>query len=84
MTDTVAKNNARYKNDGTLERPYGNSVLTIQSIIDSADSIPDPQGVPGAVKWTAPGSLNGTSGTYELVVDLTTNKIIHFLFTKAG
>ena len=45
-------------------------------------SVPDPQGVPGALRWDVAGSFNGSSGTWELVVNMRTNEILHFNFVK--
>ena len=42
----------------------------------------DPGGVAGALKWEVAGSFNGSSGTWELVLDPTTNTVLHFLFTS--
>ncbi|MFG2919827.1 hypothetical protein ACGF0D_44085 [Kitasatospora sp. NPDC048298] len=38
----------------------------------------DPQGVPGYVSWTVPGTKNGSTGYWELVID--TNTVVHFLY----
>ena len=75
LTDTVARN--------LPTRPYLNSPLTIQEIMAGGKPIPDPGGFPGALRWDVPGAFNGTSGTWELVIDSTTNTVLHFLF-KGG
>jgi len=82
MTETVQNEAAAFAKDGTLTRPYINSPLTIQNIIDSAAPTADPGGVSSAVRWDAPGTFNGSSGTYELVIDSKTNTILHFVFTS--
>ena len=87
MTDTVKQHLADVsKGGGKLSRPYGNSSLTLQQIMDSSDPVPDPGGVAGALRWDVPGTMNGSSGTWELVVDPKTDTILHFLFksSKSG
>ena len=44
------------------------------------DSVPDPRGVPNAVRWDAPGFYRSSEGAWELVVDQSKNQIIHFQF----
>ncbi|QIS02326.1 hypothetical protein F5X71_08325 [Nocardia brasiliensis] len=61
-------------------RPYMRSNEFTQMIIDAVPPVPDPQGYPGAMLWEAPGSLRGTPGTYELVIDVPNQTIIHYLF----
>ena len=61
-------------------RPYIKSPLTAQEIMAAKPPIPDPQGVPGALRWDVPGSYNGSSGTWELVVDPKHSQILHWLF----
>jgi RHS repeat-associated protein len=61
-------------------RPYINSPNTILNIIESGPPRPDPGGVPGALRWDAPGWFNGRQGTFELVIDPASNRILHFLF----
>lgn len=48
-------------------RPYQDSKLLINEIIESGTPIPDPQGT-NALKWVVDGSFNGSSGTYEILV----------------
>jgi RHS repeat-associated protein len=74
LTDTVAQ--------GLASRPYLHSPLTIRQIIQSRPPIPDPGGVPGALRWDAPGAVQGTAGVWELVVDTRTNTILHFVFKR--
>ncbi|MEU4184039.1 hypothetical protein, partial [Micrococcus luteus] len=71
---------SEYAKDGTLARPYGDSRLTIQEIMRGGDPVPDPGGVPGALRWDVPGALGKSPGTWELVVDPERNTILHFLF----
>ncbi len=48
--------------------------------MNSTPPVSDPGGVPGALRWDAQGTMNGSVGTYELVVDPGSNKVLHFLF----
>ncbi|ALS37499.1 hypothetical protein ABID30_001471 [Enterococcus rotai] len=89
MTETVG-NHARDiikrgVNAGELSRPYVDSKGTnmlIQEIMDSGVPVKDVS-LPNGLRWDVPGSVNGRGqGVWELVVDLETNKIVHFNFTK--
>lgn len=53
------------------------------AIMDGGKPIPDPGGVPGALRWDVPGTMNGSSGSWELVVDPQSKTILHFLFQSA-
>ena len=83
MTKTVAQHIGEYAKDGTLARPYADSTLTVQNIMDAGTPVPDPGGVPGALRWDVPGTMNGSSGTWQLVVDPQTKMILHFLSRAA-
>ena len=48
----------------------------------SGSPISDPQGVINALRWDIPGTLNGTKGTWELVIDVDTETVLHFLFNS--
>ena len=50
--------------------------------MDPKPPVPDPGGVPGALRWDVQGTMNGTRGIYELVVDPKTGTVLHFLFKK--
>ncbi len=84
LSDTVAKHlndvvqHGQYK--GELARPYLNSKLTIQQIMEAQDPIPDPGGIPGGLRWDVPGWFRDSYGTWELVIDPSTNTIVHFNF----
>jgi hypothetical protein len=71
-------------------RPYINT-LTIQEIVATGKGVPDPGGLPGALRYDVPGTLSRSSqpvgssnatatGTYELVIDPRTNTVYHMLF----
>jgi hypothetical protein len=62
-------------------RPYINSPLLIQEIIDTGLGVADPGGIPGALRFDVPGTFNGSEGIYQLVID-EANTIYHFLFTS--
>jgi hypothetical protein len=80
FTATVEQHASELTKAGVLSRPYLQSSLTIQNIISAVQPVTDPGGVEGALRWDAPGTLNGTQGTWELVIDTTTNRILHFNF----
>jgi hypothetical protein len=83
MTKTVAGHVGEATKSGTLARPYGNSRLTIQSIMDAVEPVADPGGVPGALRWDAPGAMNGSPGTWQLIVDTNSRTILRYLFEGA-
>lgn len=64
---------------GDLTSPYINSNQTIQSIIDGGNPIKDTI-LSNGLKWNVSGTFRGTSGTWELVIDMDSNTIVHFLF----
>ena len=64
---------------GELSRPNTGSPLTIQEIMAGGKPTPD-KFIPGAQRWDVPGDFRGTSGTWELVYDPSTNTVVHFLF----
>jgi hypothetical protein len=82
QTRTVAAYSAKYAKSGRLTRPYINSSLTMQEIMDSVEPIPDPGGVVGGLKWIVPGTWRGSHGVWELVVDPKTKTVLHFLFDE--
>ena len=61
------------------DRPYMNSVLTIQNITKSGNPIREINRS-NILRWDVSGSLNGKKGTWELVYDTNNNTIYHFLF----
>ena len=52
--------------------------VTAQEIQAAGSGVPDPGGLPGALRYDVPGSFNGSSGTYELAIDPKTNTVYHF------
>jgi hypothetical protein len=51
-------------------------------IMSSARGIPDPQRVANALRWDVPGFYNGVDGTWQLVVDTSSNTVLHFNFVR--
>lgn len=60
-------------------RPYQESKLTTNEIIESTPPSPDPRGT-GALSWNVEGSFNGSVGRYELIIDPKSNTVWHFVF----
>jgi hypothetical protein len=50
-------------------------------IMKAGPGVPDPQGVPGALRWDVAGTFRGSEGTWELVYDTNSNTILHVNFT---
>ena len=63
-----------------LSRPFMRSPNTINEIMAAGESIPDPRKISGAFRWDVPGTFRGSEGTWELVIHLESNTIIHFNF----
>ena len=78
MNDIVIK--GPYK--GELARPYidtnGTNSL-VNEIIQGGTPIKDAS-LPNGLRWDVTGTFRGSTGTWELVVDLDTNAIVHFNF----
>ena len=66
---------------GEFVRPFIQSTLVILQIMLAKLPVAD-EFVQTAVRWDVPGFFRGTEGTWELVIDLATNTIIHFNFTN--
>lgn len=67
---------------GERARPFLDSPHTMNEIMQAADPIPDPGGVPGGLRWDVEGTFRGSEGVWELVVDANTNTVLHFNFVK--
>ena len=84
LTDTVAKHAddlvTRGARRGEAARPYLNSPNTIEEIMKGGTPVPDPGGVPGALRWDVAGSFRGSEGAWELVLDPSTNTVLHYNF----
>ena len=64
------------------ERAYTYSTQIIRMIMESATPIKD-LSLSNGLKWVVPGSYNGASGVWELVINTETNTIVHYLFRSA-
>ncbi len=67
---------------GKISRPYidtNGTNLLVDEIMNSTSPIKDVS-LSNGLRWD--GIFRGSSGTWELVVDLDTNTIVHFNFTK--
>ena len=62
-----------------FNRPYNSSNLLIGEIISTGPPGPDPRGSAG-MRWKVPGSLNGTEGTFEVLISPDGRTVWHFLF----
>jgi hypothetical protein len=40
--------------------------------MDAKNPVPDPHGKPSFLRWDVSGTMNGSNGTYQLVVDTAT------------
>ena len=89
LTDTVAGHlderiTANTEYSGQLVRPYLGSPSTIDDIVATGAGVPDPGGLPNALRFDVPGTFRGSPGTWELVIDPATGMIYHFNFTTGG
>ncbi len=81
MTNTVAGHLREWGSNMRMSRAYMNAPrLTAQEIMAAGKPMADPRGVPNAVAWEVPGAHGGKLGKWELVIDTSTNTIIHFLY----
>lgn len=78
MNDVIKKGS----NAGQLSRPYIDSdgtTLLLKEIMESADPVPDAI-LQSGLRWDVSGTFRGSTGTWELVVDTSTNTVVHFNF----
>lgn len=69
-------------NAGQLSRLYIDSdgtTLLLKEIMESADPVPDSI-LQSGLRWDVSGTFRGSTGTWELVVDTSTNTVVHFNF----
>ena len=79
MNDIIKK--GLYK--GELSRPYidtNGTNLLLDEIMGAASPTKDTF-LSNGLRWDVAGSFRGSEGTWELVIDLDTNTIVHFNFT---
>ncbi len=86
VVDYLVRNAHNLKRTKTVmshikSRPYINSTLTIKNIMRAALPMAD-DSLKYGLKWVVRGSYNGKSGVWELVIDVSTKTIVHFLFKK--
>ena len=62
-------------------RPYMKSTYIIKNIMQAANPVAD-KSLKYGLKWVVKGSYNGTKGIWELVIDVSKKRIVHFLFKK--
>ena len=82
----IAKNPGQLKITKTVanhipKRKYINSSKVVSEIIKSAKPTKDKY-LRNGLRWIAPGANNGTKGVWELVIDMDSKTIVHFLFRK--
>lgn len=77
----IDMDNLNYSNtvQNHIGRPYQDSKLLINEIIESKPPLPDPHGT-NALSWTVEGTFNGSTGYYELIIDPESNTVWHFVF----
>lgn len=80
IADIVTKPTSRYY--GERARPFLDSRLLMQEIMDAAPPIRDPRGMPNTFRWEVPGYFHGRNGIWELVVNIRNREVIHFNFTS--
>jgi len=73
LTEVVK--HGRFK--GELSRPYMRSILTVREIMSAGEPVVEAS---GALRWNVPGAFRGSRGMWELVIDPTTETILHFVF----
>jgi len=82
FTETVAGHLGDVTKTGLPSRPYMDSPMTLREITRAADPVPDPGGLANGWRWDVPGMFRGSQGTWELVIDLDTNRVVHWNFTR--
>lgn len=78
MNDVIKKG----PNAGQLSRPYIDSngtTLLLKEIMESADPVPDAI-LQSGLRWDVSGTFRGSTGIWELVVDISTYTVVHFNF----
>ncbi len=78
MNDIIKKG----PNAGEISRPYIDSdgtTLLLKEIMESKTPVKDVV-LQSGLRWNVTGTFRGSSGTCELVVDTSTNTVVHFNF----
>jgi RHS repeat-associated protein len=79
FSQTVLNHLGDISKAGKFARPYSDSVLLVNEIMNSGVPVPDAF-LSNGLKWEVPGTFNGNEGIWELVVDKDTNTVVHLLF----
>jgi RHS repeat-associated protein len=82
MSETVKGHIGEIARDGTLSRPYMGSAgqnLLVQEIMDSSVPVKD-LFLQNGLRWSVGGTMNGSHGEWQLVVDLAKKEVVHLLF----
>jgi filamentous hemagglutinin len=56
----------------------------MKEIMEAGKAVPDPGGVPGGFTLGCSGAVNGSKGTWELVIDTKSSTVLHFVFNSAS
>ena len=78
MNDVIKKG----PNAGQLSRPYiysDGTTLLLNEIMQSADPVSDTI-MQSGLRWDVSGTFRGSTGIWELVVDTSTNTVVHYNF----
>lgn len=78
MNDIIKKG----ANKGDLARPYIDSngtTLLVDEIMKGGTPVKDTV-LKNGLRWDVEGTFRGSTGTWELVVDSSSNTIVHFNF----
>lgn len=83
---SVARNPSSLKITKTVQnhlskRPYIHNSTLVSEIIKAVKPTRDAY-LNNGLKWVAPGTHNGTKGVWELVIDMNSKTIVHYLFRK--
>ncbi|HHR2564743.1 TPA: hypothetical protein ACSY36_11120 [Listeria monocytogenes] len=71
-------------NKGQLSRPYidtDGTTLLLDEIMNAASPVKDSV-LSNGLRWDVEGVFRNSKGTWELVVDMSTNTIVHFNFVN--
>ncbi|ALS58051.1 RHS repeat-associated core domain-containing protein [Rathayibacter toxicus] len=76
----VIKHTRDLKSNGDFVRPYNESRLTMQEIINGGVEIPDRE--PHLRKFIAEGGMGQSAGMWEIVIDPEKKMVVHFLYSS--
>lgn len=83
---SIARNPSSLKITKTVQnhlskRPYIHNSTLVSEIIKAVKPTRDAY-LNNGLRWVAPGTYNGTKGIWELVIDMNSKTIVHYLFRK--